>query len=66
MIFTDKDFWIYASERAVKTMAQSAIAIIGIGMTPLINIDFIGLLSIAGTSALLSILTSIAGYKPSK
>lgn len=52
-------FWNYAGERAIKTFAQAALAYLGTGAVGLFGIDFAGLISIAGLSALLSILTSV-------
>ena len=63
MIFTDKNFWAYAAERAIKTAAQTAVAVLGAGMVSLLSIDFASLVAVAGGAALLSILTSVAGYK---
>jgi len=57
-IFT-LEFWQYAGERAIKTFAQAAIASLGVGSAGLFAIDYLGLLSLAGGAALLSILTSI-------
>ena len=59
----DLKFWNYAGERAIKTFAQAAIAVIGTGTVGLLNIDFVNLLSIAGGAALLSVLTSILTQK---
>lgn len=63
MIFTDKNFWTYAAERAIKTAAQTAVAVLGAGMVSLLTIDFASLVAVAGGAALLSVLTSVAGYK---
>ena len=63
MIFTDKNFWAYAAERAIKTAAQTAVAVLGAGMVSLLTIDFASLVAVAGGAALLSVLTSVAGYK---
>lgn len=53
------EFWSYAGERAVKTLAQAALAYLGTGTVGLLSIDFVTLLSVAGGAALLSVLTSI-------
>jgi hypothetical protein len=62
-MLNDKKFWNYALERAIKTAAQTATAVLGAGMVNILQVDVLGLLAVAGGSALLSILTSIGGYK---
>jgi hypothetical protein len=64
-MFTDKKFWIYATERAIKTAAQTATAVLGAGMVNILTVDVPGILSVALGAALLSLLTSIGGYKKS-
>jgi hypothetical protein len=61
-----KEFWLnYAAERAIKTIAQTALAYIGTGSIGLFEIDWNSLLSLSLGAGLLSILTSIvsAGRK---
>lgn len=55
-----KQFWKAAAERAVKTLAQSGVALLIGQETGLIGVDWIGLASVSGLAALISILTSIA------
>jgi hypothetical protein len=62
-MLNDKNFWNYAVERAIKTAAQTATAVLGAGMVNILQIDLLGLVAVAGGSALLSLLTSIGGYK---
>jgi len=57
------DFWNYAGERAIKTVAQAAIAYIGSGTVGLFEIDWAGMASVSLGAGLLSILTSIATKK---
>lgn len=57
------DFWNYAGERAVKTVAQAAIAYIGSGTVGLFEIDWAGMASVSLGAGLLSVLTSIATKK---
>lgn len=57
------DFWNYAGERAIKTVAQAAIAYIGSGTVGLFQIDWAGMASVSLGAGLLSILTSIATKK---
>jgi aspartate-semialdehyde dehydrogenase len=59
MIFT-LAFWKDAIIRAVKTFAQSAVAVLAAGATGLLGTDWIQLLSVAGLAAVVSLLTSIA------
>jgi hypothetical protein len=56
-------FWVYAGERAIKTAAQAAVAVLGSNTVTITHIDFIGLLAVAGGAALLSVLTSIVAAK---
>lgn len=54
--------WIKAAgTRAVKTMAQTAVALIGTGAIGIFDVDWIGVLSAAVLAGILSVLTSIAG-----
>lgn len=57
------EFWNYAGERAVKTVAQAAIAYIGSGTVGLFEIDWAGMASVSLGAGLLSVLTSIATKK---
>ena len=58
-IFTKK--WLKASlVRAIKTVAQTACALIGVG-TVMSDIDWVMVASASAVSGILSILTSIAG-----
>ena len=54
--------WIKAAGiRAIRTFAQTAVGIIGGEMVGLLDVDWIGVLSVAATAAILSLLTSVAG-----
>lgn len=57
------EFWSYAGERAVKTVAQSALAFLGSGSMGLFTIDWVSLASVSLGAGLLSILTSVAFKK---
>lgn len=55
-----KEFWLdYALERAVKTVAQAALAFLGTGSVGLFEIDWTSMVSVSLGAGLLSILTSI-------
>lgn len=57
------NFWSYAGERAVKTVAQAALAFLGSGSIGLFAIDWAGLASVSLGAGLLSLLTSVAFKK---
>jgi len=53
-------FWKAAAERAVKTFAQSLIAVGLTSATGILDVDWLGALSAAALAALLSLLSSVA------
>ena len=53
-------FWKDAVERAVKTAAQTAVALIGTGSLGLFEIDWVQIGSVTAVAAILSVLTSVA------
>jgi hypothetical protein len=55
----DSRFWIAASERAVKTFAQSLLALIGTGAVGIMDLDWLQMLGISVTATLMSVLTSV-------
>ena len=58
-----REFWSYAGERAIKTIAQAALAFLGTGSVGLFTIDWTSLASVSLGAGLLSILTSIVTKK---
>ena len=52
-------FWKGATERAIKTFAQTLAAYFVIGTTGLLDLDWQTALSVAGAAAIASLLTSI-------
>ena len=58
MLWT-KRFWLGAAERAIKTVAQSLVAVLGVAGTGLLTVDWVAALSVAGAAGLASLLTSI-------
>ena len=59
-----KEFWNYAGERALKTLAQAGSAYLATGFTGLLEIDLLQLMSVAGLAALASVFTSIYSQQP--
>ena len=55
-------FTLAVLERAIKTFAQTLVALFGATQFDLIHAAWVDALSIAGGAAVLSILTSIASY----
>lgn len=53
-------FWIAAAERALKTLAQTLVALIGANAVSVMDLDWPQMLGVAGTAAVVSILTSLA------
>lgn len=53
-------FWRLTLERAVKTFAQSLLAILGVNGVGLLTVPWVAALSTAGMATLLSVLTSVA------
>lgn len=60
------DFWRYAGERSIKTVAQAALAFLGTGTVGLFTIDWYSLASVSLGAGLLSILTSIVTLRVDK
>ncbi len=59
-VLTNKDWWKAAAIRAIRTIAQTAIA--AIGTTALIeNVNWLVVGSTAALAGILSLLTSLAG-----
>jgi hypothetical protein len=54
-------WWSAAGTRAVKTAAQTAVALVGTGALGLLDVDWQAVGSGAGLAAVLSLLTSLAG-----
>lgn len=59
-----KEFWKAAFIRAFRTFCQSAVALIGTDAVNIVCIDWPAVLGISATTALLSVLTSIATGLP--
>jgi len=53
-------FWRDAGERAVKTGLQAALAMLGTGVTGILEVDWLQACSVAAMAAILSLITSVA------
>ena len=61
-LFT-KDFWVYAFERAVKTVAQAAVALITAEAFGLFDGNaWLNVASVAGMAGIVSVLMSLTAY----
>jgi hypothetical protein len=56
----NKKWWKAAGIRALKTFAQTAVAMITVG-SAVTDVDWIAVLSVSATAAVASLLTSIGG-----
>lgn len=65
MLYTTK-FWRAASERAIKTWAQSLVALLGAGSMNILTVDWPQALGVSVGAGLLSILTSITSAQVTK
>ena len=55
----------YSLERAVKTVAQTAVAVLTASeVVSIINVDWVGVLGVSVLAGIMSLLTSVANYKP--
>ncbi len=59
-----KEWAVAALVRAAKTAAQTAVALIGTGAVGFTDLDWVRIASVAGVSAVLSLLTSVATDLP--
>ena len=63
MFLFKKDFWTYAFERAVKTVAQAAVALITAEAFGLFDGNaWLNVASVAGMAGIVSILMSLTAY----
>lgn len=54
-----KEFWLAAFERAVKTFAQTAVALVGVELVSVVDLDWGQVAGVSATAAVLSLLTSV-------
>ena len=57
-----KQYFEFAGERAVKTVAQVAIATIGVGAAGLLDVDWAQVASVSALAGIMSLLTSVLTY----
>lgn len=57
-----KKYLDYAGERAIKTVAQTAIATIGIDAIGIFEVDWVNVLSVSALAGIMSLLTSVLVY----
>jgi len=58
--YAEKRFWIDTGDRMVATFAQAGVAILGAGVTGILEVDWEQMLSVSLLAAAVSLLTSIA------
>ena len=59
-----KEFWKAVAIRAIRTVCQTAVALIGTNAVGVTEVDWIGVLSGAALAGVVSVLTSIATGLP--
>ncbi len=57
-----KRFHAYATERALKTFAQTALATISVGATGIFSVDWLNVSSVSALAMIMSLLTSVLQY----
>jgi uncharacterized membrane protein YfbV (UPF0208 family) len=65
MIFT-LSFWKLATERAVKTFAQTALALLGASTLNVLTVDWQQAIGVSAGAAVLSYLTSVVSVEITK
>lgn len=63
---TTREFWASTAERAVRTAAQTAIALIGTNQVGILSLDWAQIGSVVATATVLAVLTAIAGDAATK
>lgn len=65
-IFT-RAFWLYAGERSIKTLVQVlAAGLVATGVTGILDVAWVPLLSTAALAGILSVCTSLLAYSPAR
>ncbi len=60
----NKMFWKATAIRAIKTVCQTAVALIGSGAVGILDVDWLSVLSVSALAGIVSVLTSIANGLP--
>lgn len=55
----NKFFWLAAANRALRTVAQSAVSMLTVGQA-VMDVDWLKVLSVSAVAGVISILTSVA------
>ncbi len=55
-------YFAYATERSLKTFAQTALATMGVASTGLFSVDWVNVASISALAMVMSLLTSVLQY----
>lgn len=65
MFFFTAAFWSYAGERALKTVAQTALAgLTVVGVSGILDVAWVAVASTSALAGIVSLLTSVIGYAP--
>ncbi|MBD3689886.1 hypothetical protein H8R18_01375 [Nanchangia anserum] len=59
-VYADRRFWAGLVERAIKTAAQAALALLATAGAGVLEWDWLALASVTGGAVVLSVLTSLA------
>jgi hypothetical protein len=57
-----KAYWAYAGERAIKTIAQTALATISAVAVGILDVDWVNVGSVSALAGIMSLLTSVLQY----
>jgi hypothetical protein len=55
-------YWAYAGERAIKTVAQTALAAMSVGAVGVFDVDWLNVVSVSALAGIMSLLTSVLQY----
>lgn len=55
-------YFAYATERCIKTVAQTALATIGIDAVGILTVDWVNVVSVSLLAGVMSLLTSVLQY----